>query len=62
MEIICPKCKGRRKVFNPECLFLTICAPIAMFVDWLDGDDGYVKMSKRDCPTCKGKGRLTLRD
>lgn len=52
--VVCPKCKGRRVVFNPESLLLTFALPVALLIDH-DEDDG---ITKKTCPTCKGKGWL----
>lgn len=56
--IVCPKCKGRRVVFDHASLMLTIALPIAMLVD-ADSDSG---ITKKQCPTCKGHGYMYLPD
>jgi rubredoxin len=51
---ICPQCKGRRVVFDPMSLFLTIGLPFALLVE-SDDDEG---ITKKECPTCRGKGKI----
>jgi hypothetical protein len=61
MKAVCPKCDGRRVVFDPMSLFLTIGLPIALLAEQDDDvDDNSV--TKRICPTCQGKGYLKLSD
>lgn len=55
-NVICPKCRGRRVVFDPIALGLTIALPIALLVE-SDSDFG---VTKKTCPTCNGKGYLHL--
>ena len=57
-SIVCPKYKGRRVVFDPASLMLTVALPIAMLVD-SDSDSG---ITKKQCPTCRGYGYLHLPD
>jgi len=52
---ICPKCNGRRMVFNPFGLFLTIGLPMALL---LEQDAEEECCTKKKCPTCKGRGFL----
>jgi len=54
--IICPRCKGKKVVFDPISLLLTVGLPIALFLD-AGGNDGITKM---DCPTCNASGVLKL--
>lgn len=55
-HVLCPRCKGRRVVFNWESLMLTVALPFAL---WLDqGEDRGV--TKRECPTCHGDGFLKM--
>lgn len=53
---ICPQCRGRRVIFNPIALGLTIALPIALLVE-SDSDFG---VTKKACPTCNGNGYLSL--
>lgn len=50
--ILCPKCKGRKKVIDKEMAIFT-CGLAAIF--GAINDD-----FKIPCPTCKGKGKITL--
>jgi hypothetical protein len=60
-ELLCPKCKGRKLVFNPLSLFLTVALPIALLMELnTHPEDG--AMTKRICPTCKGRGWITIGD
>jgi|FAXJ01.1.fsa_nt_gi hypothetical protein len=60
-ELLCPQCKGRKLVFNPLSLFLTVGLPIALIMELnVHPDDG--AMTKRICPTCKGKGYICIGD
>ena len=56
-KILCPKCNGRRVIFDPSSLLLTIGLPIALLIE-CDDDVGDNSITKRICPTCKGKGFL----
>lgn len=49
---ICPQCKGRRVVFDPMSLLLTVALPITLIVE--HGEDKGI--TKKDCPTCHGNG------
>lgn len=55
MKIPCPKCKGRRVIFDPMALWLTVGLPFAMLIE-ADDDIQDNSVTKRICPTCKGKG------
>lgn len=46
--MICPKCKGEGKIFDPMSLMLTIGLPVALMID--------ADMTKKDCPVCDGSG------
>lgn len=61
MKVLCPKCKGRRVVFDPMSLFLTIGLPMALLAE-ADDDVNDNSVTKRRCPTCKGKGYFTFKD
>lgn len=52
--ILCPRCKGRRIVFNPISLLLTVGLPVALLIDF-GRAEGITKMT---CPTCRGKGTI----
>lgn len=52
MTIICPKCNGKKYIFDALSLLLTIGLPLAMLVEQ-GQEDGITKMKY---PTCKGKG------
>jgi hypothetical protein len=54
---ICPRCKGRRVIFDPMSLLLTVGLPLAL-LDEMDDDVEDNSITKRICPTCKGKGFL----
>ena len=51
---ICPQCKGRRVVFDPISLLLTIGLPFAMLIE--SDDDKDINITKKKCPTCYGNG------
>lgn len=57
MTCLCPKCKGRKVVFNPLSIMLTIMLPVAMLVE-SDDKHGDNSITKKECPTCNGKGFL----
>jgi len=54
--VICPRCKGRKQVFDWISLFLTVGLPVALLLD--SGEDEGI--TKKDCPTCGGDGVLKL--
>ena len=58
MKIVCPKCKGNGKVFEPASLLLGPVLPFMMFFDAAldDGDE----CTKKKCPLCKGKKLLDV--
>ena len=58
---ICPKCKGNREVFNPECLFLTVVIPLAFFMEH-DEEASNNTFTKKPCPTCRGRGFIKFED
>ncbi len=60
-KILCPKCKGRRVVFDPISLLTTIVLPIIMIME-SDDNDNDISISKKRCPTCYGKGFIELTD
>jgi len=53
MTCICPNCKGKKFVFNPECLFLTVMVPLAFLIEHNQQEEG---LTKKICSLCKGKG------
>lgn len=56
MKILCPKCKGKGYKFDSSCLFLTVMAPFAMFLDSLaDKNSG---LTRKKCNKCQGKGEI----
>lgn len=55
--IICPKCRGRKTVFDPSSLMLTIGLPLALMMEWNEGPDKN-SLTKQRCPTCDGEGWL----
>lgn len=54
--VMCPRCKGRRVVFDPYSLMLTVALPLALLLDAGD-DDG---ITKRRCPVCHGTGMVGM--
>lgn len=58
---ICPKCKGNKSVFNPVCFFMTIAIPLVFFMEH-DEDASDRTISKKPCPTCRGKGFIKFED
>lgn len=52
--VICPRCNGRRVVFDPVSLLLSVALPVALLVE-AGRDEG---ITKRKCPTCRGTGWL----
>ncbi len=58
MKIPCPNCKGRRVVFDPMSLLLTVGLPIALLMD-SGKDEG---ITKQPCPTCDGRGYFRCDD
>jgi DnaJ-class molecular chaperone len=59
-NILCPKCKGKRIVFDPMSFGLTIYLPIALLIDAaMDASGG---VTQKTCPTCKGKGYYFIPD
>lgn len=61
MKIPCPKCKGRRVVFDSMSVLLTVALPIALLLE-RDDDVCDNSLTKRPCPTCKGKGYFNCED
>ena len=57
MKTLCPKCKGKRIIFNPMSLLLTVGLPVALLIE-MDDDIKDYSITKRKCPSCKGKGYL----
>jgi hypothetical protein len=55
-KALCSQCKGRRVVFDPISLLLSVGLPIALLVE--SGSDHGV--TKRECPTCEGRGYISL--
>ena len=50
----CKKCNGKGYVFDKSSVFLTVCLPIALFIDWLEDEKNGV--SRKICTNCKGTG------
>jgi hypothetical protein len=55
-SIVCPQCKGRRSVFDPTSLFLTIGFPVALLLE-SGSSEGF---TRKKCPTCDGRGYFHL--
>jgi hypothetical protein len=59
-NILCPKCKGKGIVFDPISCGLTFYLPIALLIDAvMDADNG---VTRKNCPTCDGKGYYYIPD
>ena len=56
MRVVCPNCKGKGYVFDPMSLLLTVGLPFAMLLE----SDSKRGMTKQDCPSCDGEGRIDL--
>jgi hypothetical protein len=59
-NILCPKCKGKKIVFNPIAVGLTAYLPIALLIDSImDTGNG---VTQKTCPTCNGHGYIRIPD
>lgn len=58
---ICPKCKGKKHVFNPECFLLTVAMPLVFLLE-NDEDASDRTLSKKPCSTCRGRGFVKFED
>ena len=57
--MICPQCNGRKVVFDPISLLLTVALPIALIIE-CDDTEKDNSITKRICPTCEGNGYLNI--